>query len=289
MIWYGVQIQSVAVIFSFVVQQLNIAYPDDEVFNFNPAVGAVPFRATLDHIASEWSEIMMGKISSGGNDLFKGTILAGDGMVASITAPTRKELLNINLPLAAFRNRKGCFGLIIQGFCDAYTKFRYCEVQWPGSTCDITAYRQTLLHEWFRLGLIPEEYHMTLDEAYISIGGNQHLCPFTRHQLRRARERSLELYGQMKCFNHFLSSQRITIERTFGIYVRKSGIIANTMDHCLGLCCLIIKVCAKLHNVSIDYWKRHGKNAEQIRMHEIAHQQQRDAGVFLGWGEADLY
>jgi len=93
MIWYGVQIQSVAVIFSFVVQQLNIAYPDDEVFNFNPAVGAVPFRATLDHIASEWSEIMMGKISSGGNDLFKGTILAGDGMVASITAPTRKELI----------------------------------------------------------------------------------------------------------------------------------------------------------------------------------------------------
>ena len=38
----------------------------------------------------------------------------------------------------------------------------------------------------FQQGLIPECFHSALDEAYSSIGGNQHLCSFTKDQLSRA-------------------------------------------------------------------------------------------------------
>jgi hypothetical protein len=290
MVWYGVQIQTVPIIFSFIIQQIDIALDNDIIFNFNPiSDGAVQFRLNLDQISSEWSELMKAKIISAGNDLLKGTVLAGDGFVAAITAPTKKELLASNLPLSAFRNRKGCFGLIVQGFSDAYAKFRYFEVKWPGSTNDITAYKQTKLYSWFQQKLIPDCFHMVLDEAYSSIGGNQHLCPFTRHQLRRAREKSEELYCQMKCFNHLLSSQRITVERMFGLYVRKAGILARPLEHSLALNILILKVSAKLHNLSIEYWKKHGKNSEEIHRYEMDHIQQRDSGVFQGWGDADLY
>jgi hypothetical protein len=68
MIWYGAQIQTVPIIFSFMVHQIDIAYRDDEIFNFNPAEGPVKFWATLDQIASEWSAIMVHKrISNGQN------------------------------------------------------------------------------------------------------------------------------------------------------------------------------------------------------------------------------
>ena len=93
---------------------------------------------------------------------------------------------------------------------------------------DITAYKQTDLYKWFLSKAIPECYHSVLDEAYGSIGGDQHLTPFTRHQLRAARKISQKRYEQMKSFNNFLSSQRITIERAFGMLLKWKVNICNT-------------------------------------------------------------
>jgi hypothetical protein len=58
----------------------------------------------------------------------------------------------------------------------------------------------------------------------------------------------------MKAFNNFLSSQRITIERAFGIYIRKWGILWKPLEHDIATNTLIVTVCAKLHNVAINYW-----------------------------------
>ncbi len=44
-----------------------------------------------------------------------GTVLAGDGLVVQIVAPSEED--RKGLDLASFRNRKGCWGLIVQGFC----------------------------------------------------------------------------------------------------------------------------------------------------------------------------
>jgi len=88
MIWYGVQHGSVTGIFEFILSQLDIVLPDNEIFNFNPSIcTAEEFRTTTDKMASEWSAIMTRKR---GYDLFKGTILAGDGLVVHTIAPTEE-------------------------------------------------------------------------------------------------------------------------------------------------------------------------------------------------------
>jgi hypothetical protein len=215
MIWYGVSIGYVESIFKGCLHFIHLALPDGFIFNFN---------ATTDFnlMAHEWSQIMLRRRS---HDLMKGTILAGDGLVIEIQGGTEED--RGGLDPGAFRNRKGFFGLIVQAFCDAFCMFRYFEISWPGSTPDITAYKQTQLYQMFMQGVL-DGYHMVLDEAYSSIGGDQHLTPFSKHQLRRAQARSHTLYCQMKTFNNILSGQRITIERAFGILVRKWGIFKDT-------------------------------------------------------------
>lgn len=68
-------------------------------------------------------------------DFLSGTILAGDGLVDPIKATTRLERVEARVPdLANYRNRKGCYALIVQAFCDAHGKFLYFETRWSGST-----------------------------------------------------------------------------------------------------------------------------------------------------------
>jgi hypothetical protein len=40
-----------------------------------------------------------------------------------------------------------------------------------------------LLFAAFTDGKVPAWVHMVLDEAYASIGGDQHLCLYSKHQL----------------------------------------------------------------------------------------------------------
>ena len=130
---------------------------------------------------------------------------------------------------------------------------------------------------------------MVLDEAYGSVGGSNHLTPFSRHQLKRARMDDFPRYLKMRAFNNMLSSQRITVERAFGIFVRKWGILWKPLEYPLHVNTLIILVCSKLHNLSINTWMKKGHLAETISSIETAYVQQRDAGVFMGWGNEDLY
>ena len=125
---------------------------------------------------------------------------------------------------------------------------------------------------------------MFLDEAYSSIGGDQHLTPFSSHQLKKARRTSHALYEKMLCFNNFLSSHRITIERAFGIFCAKWGILWRPLEHSIGINTLILRVCAKLHNKSIEHWKVHGARADQILERERIYAQQHDSRVFQSTG-----
>lgn len=149
---------------------------------------------------------------------------------------------------------------------DAFTRFRYFEVSWPGATGDITAYRQTLLYQWFVNGRIDPKYHMVLDEAYGSIGGDQHITPFTKAQLRKARATNFDQYLKMRAFNNILSSERITIERAFGIMTRKWGILWRPLEYGLQMNTLILKTCAKLHNFCINSWMKHGSDYVAIHI-----------------------
>ena len=79
MIWYGVQSSTVSAIFNFILPLIDIAYPEQEIFNFNPENSSkIGFNCALNQLSNEWSSIM---IARKGHDLCKGTILAGDGTV----------------------------------------------------------------------------------------------------------------------------------------------------------------------------------------------------------------
>ena len=198
MIWYKVDVDSVTRIFKFCVSLIN----------------KVDKQINMPTTESDWMDLAAGwsrkSVQKFGFDLMPGTVLAGDGLVIEIEAPPKKYRENIDL--ANFRNRHGYYAVVCQAFCDVHTRFKYFEVSWPGSTSDITAYKQTALYRAFCDGEIPTWAHMVLDEIYSSIGGDQHLTPYSRNQLRNAkRRRGNERYLQMKAFNNSLSSKYIVL------------------------------------------------------------------------------
>lgn len=112
---------------------LNLALPNREIFNMEYTSEA------LNKLASEWSAILHEKR---GCDLMQGTILAGDGLVVAINSPSTFDLVSSKVrDVTNFRNRKGCFAVVAQAFCDAFGQFRVFDVDWPGNMNDITAYK----------------------------------------------------------------------------------------------------------------------------------------------------
>lgn len=89
-------------------------------------------------LARDWSFIQKQRW---GTYLAAGTIYAGDGLVLDILQPSAAELKGRAVTI--FRNRKGLWGPIAQGFCDAHTRFCILDVKWPGGTNVVVAYRMT--------------------------------------------------------------------------------------------------------------------------------------------------
>ncbi len=280
LIWYGVSTNHVHAIFEEMISIIDKSLPSNEIFGMQYTADY------LNKLSSQWSAIMMKKK---GADLMKGTILAGDGLVVAINAPTEEDRSKCKvLDITHFRNRKGCFGIVCQAFCDAFGMFRVFEVLWPGSTNDITAYKQTNLFQACKNGLITSGYHIVLDEAYSSIGDSNHLTPFSKIQLKKSRSFSEEKYSKMKAFNFLLSSQRITIERAFGMLVRKFGILWKPLEHSLALNIRIIFVCAKLHNFCIQSWLQKNPFVEEISQIEETYLSARnESSLFMRWAFHD--
>jgi hypothetical protein len=80
-----------------------------------------------------------------------------------------------------------------------------------------------------------------------------------------------------------LSSQRITIERAFGMLVRKFGILWRALRYDLATNILVVMTCAKLHNWCIRSWKIHGSRSGEVRDIEQNYEMCKDAGIFRGW------
>lgn len=87
---------------------------------------------------TEWSNIQLRRW---GAYVAVGTIYAANGLALENQQPSVAELRGRSI--AIFRNRKGFWGLIAQGFCDAYTRFSVFDVKWPDGTNDIVAYRMS--------------------------------------------------------------------------------------------------------------------------------------------------
>jgi len=239
MIWYEVSVDNVFAIVVDMVKKVDDVLAD---------IIDLPKNANdLKKIAKEWSDI---QIRKHGFSTMPGTLLAGDGLVIQINAPTKADLDRRGISIEKFRNRKCCFAIICLAFCDAKGRFRYWEISWPGSTSDITAYKQTALYRRWRDDPLLKPYHMVLDAIFSSIGGDQHLTPYSKEQLRRARIAGK--YIEYRAYNAIQSGERITIEGAFGKFIRRWGFFWKPIEYDIDTTILIARVCAKLHNLCID-------------------------------------
>lgn len=242
--WYAVHVNSV----------MTIVYETCEAIMQEIKTIYLPTDAdSLIAMAQDWCSIQQSRY--GFQIDAAGIVLAGDGLVVPINQPT-----NVDNP-AMYRNRHDCYALIVQAFCDAYCRFRVFDVNWPGATNDLTAYSQTALFQMMRstdLGTLPTWMTIIMDAIYTPCGGN-HLTPFTASELEHARQTDAVLYLKMLTYNHFLVSQRVTIERAFGQLVRRFGIFWRPIAAELHRVPLLATTCAVLHNVCIERWIMKGR------------------------------
>jgi hypothetical protein len=108
------------------------------------------------------------------------------------------------------------------------------------STNDNTSYIVTQLSKDIKAGLLPEQYHVVLDEAY----------PCTVQEMSPWKGRNLSV--EKDAFNYYSSLNRQVIERAFGILVQRWGIFWRPLRVSMHNRGVVVRVACRLHNVCID-------------------------------------
>jgi DDE superfamily endonuclease len=204
-----------------------------------------------------------------------GTLLALDGFVLEIIKPSPKSLLNKDV--SHCRNQKGFWGLIAQVGVDSNVKVVTVAVNWPGSTNDITCFRETQLYNHLCSKTFPSYIHIVADAAYSGAsaeGNNQIMTPYSGQQLMAANandktlraaweqqikenphlevEAPVPVYPKMCVFYHELSSERITVERVLGMLVRRFGMLWKAIELDVTKVPTVFCVMCKLHNICME-------------------------------------
>lgn len=241
LIWYQVDvnhiweyIRPVLVAIHQTVSNVQLPYTEEEV---------------QKHI-SDWAGYMDKKYT--GLNVFPGVVGAVDGFVVERFRPTERELDGKDF--RSYLNRAGVFAWVAMAVVGVYCQFLMFEIKCPGATNDCSAFE---VGEGLRWMHFLEELKLGVllgDDAFSAIHARL-LTPFTKKQLRKARADSMDEYFKMRTFNHLLSCQRITVERAFGILVRRWGCLWKPMERNEADSTLMVIVCVKLHNICVARWK----------------------------------
>lgn len=168
----------------------------------------------------------------------EGCVMAIDGWVCQTRCPTKVEVSN----QVAYRNRKGMWGLAVMAGCDHQCRFLMMSVMCPGATNDSLTWRMTEVYRNIVQGdRLPSQYYFASDEA---VSADEYvLSPFGGRGLGKWRD----------SFNYHLSAMRQCIERAFGLLTRRFGIFWRPLQCDHSRWHLVVRVCAKLHNLCIDF------------------------------------
>jgi DDE superfamily endonuclease len=163
-------------------------------------------------------------------------VLAVDGWVCRTRQPYNGE---VEYP-SSYRNRKGCFGIVILGGCDSNLKFYMWSCIASGSTSDVTIWDMCYMKQCLNDGMLSDQYYFIGDEAFVNT--SQFLVPYSGH--------GLDLWSDS--FNYHLSAMRQSIERAFGVLTQRWGIFWRELRCQFDKWTLVCTVAAKLHNYLID-------------------------------------
>lgn len=136
------------------------------------------------------------------SDQFAGVIGALDGVYIRIVPPAQNA--------SQYVSRKGGFSLNMQAICDANARFTWFSIHSPGGAHDALAFRLSNLCRALEAGSMPPQYFLVGDAAY-SGQADQILTPYSVYK------GSLPI--EEDAFNFYQSSNRVVIERAFGLLV----------------------------------------------------------------------
>jgi len=185
----------------------------------------------LERIAAQFSHPSHG--------VFQNIVGAIDGLIIKTRKPTIQECSSPK----SYMNRKGTYGVLCLGVSDINGKFLSFSCNWSGSTHDSYAYGTTSLFKKFENDPsfeIPEKYHLIGDEAFTNT--NRMLVPWGGRGLPVGKD----------SFNYHLSRCRCSIERAFGMLVKRFGVLWRKLECDFSRWPLVATVCAKLHNICMD-------------------------------------
>lgn len=159
-----------------------------------------------------------------------------DGLAIHIKAPTQQAN-----QARYWSNSKKKYAINMQGVCDADCRFIAFSAKHPGGTNDAPAFENSNLVKICLSQLFP--YHWNSDNAYTLTETN--MVPFPGVNLHVT-------HPEQEAFNFWHSQLRITIERTFGIFIRRWGIFWHALDFDVEFCIQIIHACVRLHNFCMN-------------------------------------
>jgi hypothetical protein len=162
---------------------------------------------------------------------------AMDGLALSIRTPSKAKVMN-QTNFYSGSKKKMCLNM--QAVCDADAKFLIISCQHSGCTSDQEAFQTSSLKDIAMMHEFP--YHLIADNAYSLT--EVVMVPYSAFDHHEFPER--------ESFNFWHSQLRITIERAFGIYVRRWGIFSRPSPYGLKFFCEIVEATCRLHNFCID-------------------------------------
>ena len=170
--------------------------------------------------------------------------LAVDGMLVWTVQPTRADCEELRVGERQFHcARKDKFGMNLMAGCDHMCRFRWANIRHPGLTSDYLAFATSDLGV-----LLEREGNNILKPGYTMVGDNAWVprlwmaVPIPGHCIS----------GTDDAYNFYHSQVRITIERAFGIFVHRWGILRRPLSVSILKVPPLIMCLMKLHNYCID-------------------------------------
>lgn len=221
---YGVSQAS----FFFTSYESGIVWPVIDAINVAFQIGLPTARNQLMRLANGLTRFTGGELW--------GCVSAIDGWVCVTRKPHQSEVGDVT----AYRNRHGCWGLVVLAGCDADCRYNIFSCVNSGSTNDCLGWDVCEASKVVEHSDWPSDFYVIGDEAFVCT--NNFLTPYSGRGL-----------GPWKdAFNFYLSSMRQCVERSFALLVQRWGILWCPLQFDFCYWTRVLMALAKVLNFCID-------------------------------------
>ena len=147
--------------------EVGIVWPVIDAINVAFQIGLPRCRDKLRKVANGFTRFTGGELW--------GCVSAIDGWVCITRKPNQCEVRDV----MAYRNRHGCWGLVVLAGCDADCRFNIFSCMNSGSTNDCLAWDLSSAHSVVEDPNWPSDFYVIGDEAFVCT--NNFLTPYSGH------------------------------------------------------------------------------------------------------------